>query len=214
MHPARTARWLTAGAIAIGVIALVPNAVATTSTPAAAADSVSARAVVRDVNNANLGVVTIQATRGGALVITGRLSGLTPGFHGFHIHAVGVCDPAATDATGAVVPFASAGGHLNPAGVGHGHHAGDLPLLFVTDDGTTRSVTESDMTAAPGRPPRATRSRSPTSSTPTAARSSSTPRRTTTPTSRRATSPALAPAPARTPPRSPPATPAAGSPAV
>ena len=26
------------------------------------------------------------------------------GFHGFHIHSVGICDPRATDATGAVVP--------------------------------------------------------------------------------------------------------------
>jgi Cu-Zn family superoxide dismutase len=144
MHSAPTARWLTAGALALGLVALVPNAVATTPTPAAAADGASARAVVRDVNNASLGTVTIQATRGGALVITGRLGGLTPGFHGFHIHAVGVCDPAATDATGTVVPFASAGGHLNPAGVGHGRHAGDLPLLLVTGDGTARSTTESD----------------------------------------------------------------------
>ena len=51
---------------------------------------------------------------------------LTPGFHGFHVHAVGQCVP----------PFTSAGGHFNPAGADHGDHAGDLPTMLVNDDGT------------------------------------------------------------------------------
>ena len=140
MHPARTARLLVSLAVVAGAAAFLPTAAA--GVPIAA-DS-GARAVVRDVNNTSLGVVTIQSTRDGALVISGRLSGLTPGFHGFHIHGVGVCDPAAVDAAGNVVPFASAGGHLNPAGVGHGQHAGDMPLLRVSQDGTTRTTTESD----------------------------------------------------------------------
>jgi Cu-Zn family superoxide dismutase len=136
---------LTAAAIAIGVTAFMPQAVATMSTSADAADNATARAVVRDVSNTALGVVQIQANRDGSLVISGRLSGLTPGFHGFHIHAVGTCDPAATDpTTGNPAPFASAGGHLNPAGTGHGHHAGDLPLLFVMGDGTVRASAQSD----------------------------------------------------------------------
>lgn len=37
--------------------------------------------------------------------------GLTPGKHGIHIHAVGLCDPAA---------FATAGGHFNPEARQHG----------------------------------------------------------------------------------------------
>lgn len=78
----------------------------------------------------------IPADDGGVLVrITA--SGLTPGFHGFHVHAVGVCDPAAKDLNGNAVPFFSAGGHYNPVTTNtHGSHAGDLPSLFVAEDGT------------------------------------------------------------------------------
>jgi superoxide dismutase, Cu-Zn family len=53
----------------------------------------------------------------------------TPGFHGFHVHTVGRCDPPT---------FTSAGGHYNPTGADHGDHAGDLPSLLVTEDGSAR----------------------------------------------------------------------------
>ncbi len=58
---------------------------------------------------------------------------LPPGSHGFHIHAVGECDPPG---------FTSAGGHFNPDGKKHGlknpagPHAGDLPNLAVRPDGS------------------------------------------------------------------------------
>ncbi len=58
---------------------------------------------------------------------------LSPGPHGFHIHAVGKCDPP---------NFTSAGGHFNPDGKKHGlknpagPHAGDLPNLVVGSDGS------------------------------------------------------------------------------
>lgn len=57
-----------------------------------------------------------------------EVSGLTPGLHGFHVHAVGNCDPA--------TQFTSAGGHYNPDGTSHAGHAGDLPSLWVNVDGT------------------------------------------------------------------------------
>ena len=59
-------------------------------------------------------------------------SGLPPGQHGVHIHAVGRCDPPG---------FATAGAHWNPAGRQHGHqnpagwHLGDLGNLGVGADG-------------------------------------------------------------------------------
>ena len=119
-------------------LALVPVASAN------ADDLRDARAVVRDVNGNFVGVVNFVPT-GGKLAVAGRLSGLTQGFHGFHVHTTGRCDPRAVDpATGAVVPFFTAGGHLNPGGVGHGQHVGDLPVLYVSADGTARSVVEKD----------------------------------------------------------------------
>lgn len=56
--------------------------------------------------------------------------GLTQGFHGFHIHEVGLCEYD-SDA-----PFTSAGGHFDPDGTVHGHHAGDLPSLLATENGS------------------------------------------------------------------------------
>lgn len=131
---------------AIAALALLAAAVATlpASATASQTDNSGARATVRNVSGTSLGTVTIQSSNG-KLVVGGRLSGLAPGFHGFHIHSVGVCDPRAVDpATGAVVPFFTAGGHLNPGGTGHGNHAGDLPSLKVAADGRTISVNETD----------------------------------------------------------------------
>ncbi len=80
------------------------------------------------------------AVRGNALLVrTGdrmelRLdaTGLAPGELGVHLHGVGKCEPKG---------FASAGGHLNPAGHQHGthnplgSHLGDLPNLQVDSGG-------------------------------------------------------------------------------
>ncbi len=64
--------------------------------------------------------------------VTARITGLTPGKHGFHIHENGDC--SAPDGS-------SAGGHFNPTGVDHGaptaevHHVGDLGNLEAGEDG-------------------------------------------------------------------------------
>jgi Cu-Zn family superoxide dismutase len=65
--------------------------------------------------------------RDGAVSVFARVDGLPPGFHGFHIHTTGTCEPPS---------FTSAGGHFNPTGASHGDHAGDLPTLLVNEDGT------------------------------------------------------------------------------
>jgi Cu-Zn family superoxide dismutase len=136
MRSLRTPRTLFALALLAAAVATLP------SSATAVDDSGGARASVRDVNGVFLGTVTLDPS-GSKLFLTGRLSGLAPGFHGFHIHAVGICDPRAVDpATGAVVPFFTAGGHLNPGGTTHGNHAGDLPSLKVSADGRATAVTE------------------------------------------------------------------------
>ncbi len=77
------------------------------------------------------GTVDFYKTPAG-LRVTARLSGLTPGEHGFHVHEVGDC--SAPDAS-------SAKGHFNPLAKAHGHHArgdhhaGDLPTLVADGQG-------------------------------------------------------------------------------
>jgi superoxide dismutase, Cu-Zn family len=73
--------------------------------------------------------------RSGTVTVMARVRGLTPGFHGFHVHTAGRCEPPG---------FTSAGGHLNPDGSKHGDHAGDLPSLLVNADGTGILATATD----------------------------------------------------------------------
>jgi superoxide dismutase, Cu-Zn family len=96
-------------------------------TRAGQADEGVAVATLRDASGAGIGWARFEPD-GGAVHVKVRAYGLPPGFHGFHVHAVGVCDGA--------VGFTSAGGHYNPAGTSHGHHAGDMPSLLVKHDGT------------------------------------------------------------------------------
>ena len=67
------------------------------------------------------------------------LTGLPPGLHGFHVHENASC--AASEANGKIVPAGAAGGHLDPLGSKHhgepwgDGHLGDLPPLYVSNDG-------------------------------------------------------------------------------
>jgi Cu-Zn family superoxide dismutase len=98
------------------------------------------------VNNAKAGAVlkngsgravgAVALTRVGAKVlVTVSVHGLTPGFHGFHVHTVGNCTAPA---------FTSAGAHFNPKGVSHAQHAADLPPLLVNGDGTGEARIKTD----------------------------------------------------------------------
>lgn len=90
------------------------------------ADETVAHAVIRNAGGDELGVAKFTEEEGKTLVRV-TVHDLPPGFHGFHVHSIGQCVPG---------NFTSAGGHFNPGGEGHGHHAGDLPLLYVAADGT------------------------------------------------------------------------------
>jgi Cu/Zn superoxide dismutase len=109
-----------------------------------AAEGVHARALLADSTGARIGIVTLAQKADGVHVHVSA-NGLTPGFHGFHIHDIGTCTAPA---------FTSAGGHYNPAAAGHGAHAGDNPVVLARADGSadqtfvTKNYTVADLLAA------------------------------------------------------------------
>lgn len=96
------------------------------------------RVVLKDAEGDHVGKVWLRQ-KGAYVKVWVNLHSLPPGFHGFHIHSAGICDPA--DPTG---PFMSAGGHYNPEGSHHGEHPGDLPSLYATESGWARMMFVTD----------------------------------------------------------------------
>ena len=109
-----------------------------------ATESPAAIATLRDAGGRDVGSAEFRSANKG-LAVRIRVSGLTAGSHGVHIHAIGTCDAATT------VAFSSAGGHFNPTSKQHGrlnpagHHGGDLPNIVVdaSGNGTLEAAAES-----------------------------------------------------------------------
>jgi superoxide dismutase, Cu-Zn family len=110
----------------------LPIAALLLSLPLLAAASPAATATLLDAQGKPVGTATLAPADGG-VKISVTVSGVAPGLHGFHVHAVGKCEGP---------DFKSAGGHFNPASREHGlenpkgSHAGDMPNLSVGPDGT------------------------------------------------------------------------------
>jgi Cu-Zn family superoxide dismutase len=114
-------------------------------TASAGANAKDALASMYDADDNFVGNVRFIAKPGGVTSVKVSVTGLTPGWHGMHVHSVGQCDPDAVDpATGSTVPFFSAGTHWNPDGQIHGSHKGDLPPFFVLADGTASAKNSID----------------------------------------------------------------------
>lgn len=77
-----------------------------------------ASAELTTAQGARVGVVTLSQQTDG-VAVRAQLNGLMERGHGFHIHAVGKCEP----------PFNSAGAHLNPLGRKHGKNNPDGPHM-------------------------------------------------------------------------------------
>ena len=79
--------------------------------------------------------------KGDKVVVIARVSGLSRGNHGFHIHEKGDCGSG---------DGMSAGGHFNPHGKMHGHpsvpdhHAGDMQMLVADGYGDANLTVELD----------------------------------------------------------------------
>ncbi|MDQ3915525.1 MAG: superoxide dismutase family protein [Actinomycetota bacterium] len=141
---------LTTAASVVAVVAVTGFAV-TSSTGSASSvcrERKQAKAVLRNTAGERLGIVDFWAdaacvtrvvARIGQFNLEGESSNLEEGFHGFHIHTIGTCEPDATDAEGNQSPFFTAGGHWNPNERDHGNHRGDLPPLLATTGGLARA---------------------------------------------------------------------------
>ena len=144
------------GITAVGLVALAALGVAgaaQTNVRARAdlkGDGISGSMELREVPAKTDGAADSRfATGTTAVEITVSVTGLKPGAHGLHLHAVGKCE--APD-------FNSAGGHVDPGPHGvtdpdtnHPFHMGDLPNLVADASGkaTLKAVT-TRVTLSPG----------------------------------------------------------------
>jgi Cu/Zn superoxide dismutase len=102
-------------------------------------DGITGTVEFREVNAKTAGTTDPKFTTGvHAVEITATVTGLKPGPHGMHIHAVGKCE----------APFTSAGGHFDPGPNGmmdpdanHPFHMGDLPNLVADASGRATLTT-------------------------------------------------------------------------
>lgn len=116
----------------------------------ALAQTATASATLTDLSGNALGTLTLTEESGGVR-ITGELTSVPNGEHGFHIHETGACD--------AETKFESAGGHFNPDGKEHGlenpngPHAGDMSSVIADNDGNVAvDVTNPGVTLAADAP--------------------------------------------------------------
>ncbi|HYF21843.1 MAG TPA: superoxide dismutase family protein [Caulobacteraceae bacterium] len=93
-----------------------------------------ATAEIRNAKGETIGVASFFEAPTGVLMRV-EAKGLTPGWHGVHLHEKGAC---------AAPGFESAGAHVNPSKKPHGllhpqgPDAGDLPNLFANQAGVAR----------------------------------------------------------------------------
>lgn len=118
---------------------IVLSCAALVSVAYAADTTVEIRSTAESGVGEPLGSIHLKDTPYG-LLITPKLTGLTAGLHGFHIHEHASCHAAPKD--GKATPGQAAGDHLDPARTGKhlgpyaDGHLGDLPPLYVAADGT------------------------------------------------------------------------------
>jgi Cu-Zn family superoxide dismutase len=121
---------------AVGLIAQEQGA-----KPGAATGTVRAQADIKGEGiSGRAEFVERQQGTGKIVDVSVTVTGLKPGMHGVHLHAVGKCEP----------DFTAAGGHFDPGPAGnpdpdanHPFHMGDLPNMEVNASGrgTMKAIT-------------------------------------------------------------------------
>ena len=88
--------------------------------------------IIQSLSGSNVGGVVYFTQTGDMVQVKGKITGLTPGLHGFHVHEFG--DLSSKDGL-------STGGHFNPEGDPHGareahkRHVGDLGNVKADESG-------------------------------------------------------------------------------
>jgi Cu-Zn family superoxide dismutase len=110
-----------------------PQATAPAATGVRAPVGATARAPLMGAEGQAMGSATFRQGPTGVLIRV-EATGLTPGWHGLHLHAVGQCSGPKFDSAGSHVQHA---GGTVPHGLlnADGADAGDLPNLYVGADG-------------------------------------------------------------------------------
>jgi Cu-Zn family superoxide dismutase len=138
--------------------AAAPAQAATTASESAGAGGGELTARLVDPAGKEVGTATFSDAEGGGLLVAVKVMGLPPGFHGFHVHAIGACQPNSANPADPSMTgdFLSAGGHIGAGKTDHGDHAGDLPVLYVERSGAgslttvTDALTRADLTDKDG----------------------------------------------------------------
>lgn len=108
-----------------------------------AEDTVTAYCVLEHSDTVS-GTILLKQTAGGPTFIAGRITGLKPGEHGFHIHQFGDMSRGCE----------SMGPHYNPEGVDHGDleqgHVGDLGNISADNSGAARIAIVAERIALTG----------------------------------------------------------------
>lgn len=111
---------------------LVAGSILALGTAASAAPTTKAVAHLKPAAGSKVGGTIGFASVPGGVRVSGQVTGLTQGSHGFHVHEKGDCSAA---------DFTSAGGHFNPTGDPHAgptdakRHVGDMGNIEANKDG-------------------------------------------------------------------------------
>lgn len=122
-----------AGAVAVVALAACAPKSAAPAAPLTKSGWASAAAPLINTAGKTVGEVAFRDAPAGVLIRV-RVSGLTPGWHGVHLHQIADCSDAAAG-------FKASAGHVNANGEEHGldnpkgAETGDLPNLYAGADG-------------------------------------------------------------------------------
>jgi Cu-Zn family superoxide dismutase len=145
-------RWtlsIATSALALSGALVFGQATAQPASQAGASATVRAQAAIKGEGVSGKAEFVERTMGTGKMVdITVSVTGLKPGLHGVHLHAIGKCEP----------DFAAAGGHFDPGPAGnmdpdanHPYHMGDVPNLEVAANGSgTMKISTSRVTLSEG----------------------------------------------------------------